>query len=219
MFEHAPISRKEERKMKQSLERMLPVAEAVAKLLHPFAEVVVHDLESDTIAALFNPFSQRQPGDESYIKGREYLTAATEKIIGPYDKTNWDGRPLKSITIVIKDDAGNNEGFLCINMDVSAFKNFEHVIQSFLFNGNLGRDDKAAMFGNDLYEKTNVFVQDYCQKNHVTIETLSRDQKKELIGLLEAEGAFEGKNAATYIARVLNVSRATVYNYLKKIAA
>jgi len=33
---------------------------------------------------------------------------------------------------------------------------------------------------------------------------------------LKKEGAFETKNAASYVADVLQISRATVYNYLKE---
>lgn len=40
--------------------------------------------------------------------------------------------------------------------------------------------------------------------------------KKELIDHLYKIGAFTGKNAAKYIAQVIKVSRATVYNYLSK---
>ncbi|WP_083852172.1 helix-turn-helix domain-containing protein [Legionella tunisiensis] len=39
-------------------------------------------------------------------------------------------------------------------------------------------------------------------------------RKKELIEHLQQAGAFTAKHAATYIAQILNISRATVYNYL-----
>ncbi len=42
--------------MKRSLEEALPFAEAFARLLHPFAEVVVHDLSKNQIEAIYNPF-------------------------------------------------------------------------------------------------------------------------------------------------------------------
>jgi predicted transcriptional regulator YheO len=31
------------------------------------------------------------------------------------------------------------------------------------------------------------------------------------------QGAFKGKNAAGYVAKILGIGRATVYNYLKNI--
>ena len=44
---------------------------------------------------------------------------------------------------------------------------------------------------------------------------LSKDKKQELIKALYREGAFKAKNAATYVADVLHLSRATIYNYLR----
>lgn len=47
------------------------------------------------------------------------------------------------------------------------------------------------------------------------IAGLSRAQKLQLVGELAADGAFGGKHAAAYVSRVLQMSRASVYNYLR----
>ena len=44
-----------------------PIAQAIAALLHPHAEVVIHDLRSGRIVDLWNAFSHRQAGDESLL--------------------------------------------------------------------------------------------------------------------------------------------------------
>jgi len=44
-----------------------PVAQAIAALLHPHAEVVIHDLRNDRIVEIWNAFSHRQAGDESLL--------------------------------------------------------------------------------------------------------------------------------------------------------
>ncbi|WP_193366537.1 PAS domain-containing protein, partial [Inquilinus limosus] len=43
------------------------VAEAVAALLGPEAEVVLHELATDTILRIVNPLSRRRPGDPSLL--------------------------------------------------------------------------------------------------------------------------------------------------------
>ncbi|WP_371923148.1 helix-turn-helix domain-containing protein [Legionella sp. 27cVA30] len=48
----------------------------------------------------------------------------------------------------------------------------------------------------------------------LTFDTLNRKEKKALVIHLHRVGAFSGKNSAQYIAEILNVSRATIYNYL-----
>ena len=198
--------------MKKSLKESLSFAEAFARLLHPFAEVVVHDLSKDQIEAIYNPLSRREVGDDSYL---DRIDFGEETVIGPYDKTNWDGRTMKSISIVIRNESGKAEGFLCVNLDLSIFETANQLLQSFLKNTSELPEKSQRLFKDDLYEKINLFVRTYCQERQVSMEALSRENKREIIHSLAKDGAFNGKNAANYIARVLGISRATVYNYLK----
>lgn len=199
--------------MKHSIQNILPFAEAFAKILHPFAEVVVHDLASDKIEAIYNPFSRREVGDSSYLDRVNF--DETETIIGPYEKTNWEGRSLKSISTTIRNAKGVVEGFLCINIDTSVFESANKMLMAFLQNNQKVNENTELIFKEDLYEKINLFVQNYCLDHQVSINALSRQEKRELVRCLEDQGAFKEKNAANYVGRVLGISRATVYNYLK----
>jgi len=204
--------------MKTELKRSLSIAETFAKLLHPFAEVVIHDLEKDRIEAIYNPFSRREVGDNSYLDRWDFTVDPDENVIGPYEKINYDGRRLKSISLVLRNDKGKAVGFLCINMDVSVFENYQNQLQAFLSNNDKTiSKEKQSLFKDDLYEQINTFVQNYCREKHLSLENLGRDDRQDLILKLKNEGAFNGKNAPSYIARILNVSRATVYNYLKEM--
>ena len=200
--------------MKRSLKEALPFAEAFARLLHPFAEAVVHDLGKDQIEAIYNPLSRREVGDDSYLDRIDF--GESETIIGPYDKTNWDGRAMKSISVVIRNQSGKAEGCLCVNVDISAFETANHLLQSFLKNNSELPEESQRLFKDDLYEKINLYVRKYCQERQVSMEALNREHKREIINALAEDGAFDGKNAAIYIGRVLGISRATVYNYLKE---
>lgn len=93
--------------MKPEISIFLNVAKAISKLLHPFAEVVIHDLEKDQVIAIFNPLSKREVGDLSYLDRIDFdRKGKMPDIIGPYEKLNFDGRKLKSISIVIKNAKG-----------------------------------------------------------------------------------------------------------------
>lgn len=200
--------------MKNSLKDILLFAEAISRLLHPFAEVVLHNLAKDQIEAIYNPLSQRKMGDASYLERMDFDT--TENIIGPYEKTNWDGKPMKSISILLRNKFGKAEGCLCINIDISSFENASQLLKIFLNNKPFLTKNSEYLFKDDLYEKINQYIQEYCQKNHTSIQTLTRQNKKDIIHALANEGAFDGKNTANYIKRILNISRATVYNYLQQ---
>ncbi|MDF2549151.1 MAG: sensory box protein [Chlamydiales bacterium] len=200
--------------MKPSLKNALPFAEAFARLLHPFAEVVVHDLELDQIAAIYNPLSRREVGDPSYLDRIQFDAEAS--VIGPYEKMNWDGRKMKSISVLIYSAAGHVEGFLCVNTDISAFAFLKEVLGQFLSCSIEIPESTQKIFSEDLYEKINIYVQNYCRERNLALAALSREEKRELIEALAEQGAFKERNAATYIGRVLAISRATVYNYLKE---
>lgn len=201
--------------MKLELKQAIPIAEAFVRLLHPFAEVVIHDLKKDQIAAIYNPFSKRKVGDRSYLQRYDFMISSKENVIGPYEKTNYDGRKLKSISIVLRNHKKTPQGFLCVNMDTSVFESCQNALALFLKHDtkNLSQETQK-LFKDDLYEQINLFVQDYCKQKRLSIEVLSREDKQLIVHKLKKSGAFHGKNATSYIARILSVSRATIYNYV-----
>ncbi|MCL4114957.1 UNVERIFIED_CONTAM: hypothetical protein GTU68_061992 [Idotea baltica] len=203
--------------MRLELSRYISVAEAVSKLLSPFAEVVIHDLSTNKIEAIFNSISKREVGDSSYL---DHINLETydelSNVIGPYEKLNYDGRKLKCIITVIRNSDDVAVGTLCINLDISVFDKYRGILQLFLTNNDKGMSQKSqSLFRDTLYEQINNFVQKYCLNHNLSIDNLTRLQKKNLILELKQNGALDGKNASHYIARALNISRATVYNYLK----
>jgi predicted transcriptional regulator YheO len=189
-----------------------PVAVALAKLLHPHAEVVIHDLESGNIGAIFNAFSRRQVGDDSLIEDPDLLGKGPE-VHGPHEKRLFDGRRIKYVSSLLKNDAGKAVGLLCINLDVSLFEQLETMIQGFLRNtGDSTQLDE--LFEDDWQDRINSFVSTHLGEQNLNPTGLRRADRGELVRALHAAGAFRATGAADYVARVLSVSRATVYNDL-----
>jgi len=100
-------------------------------------------------------------------------------------------------------------------MDVSEFDRIQKMLRLFV-TPSIMVDQPDLLFKQDWHEKINLFIYGWAKDRGLGLETLTREQKRELVGTLSDNGAFSGKNAAGYIARVLNMSRATVYNYLKR---
>ena len=199
--------------MKKTIKTFLPTAQAIQRLLHPYAEVVVHDIKQDQIVAIYNPFSKRRVGDSSLFTKEEKEMASLGDCIGPYEKTNWDGRKLKSVSSMIRDENNKVVGMLCINLDISGFKKVQELITAFISNETFIPQPKP-LFKDDWQEQVNKYVHTYLAERHLTLDSLNRMEKKALIEHLYNIGAFTAKNAARYIANVLGVSRATIYNYL-----
>lgn len=195
------------------LEPSFAVAEGIAALFAPFVEVAVHDLASEAIAYIANPQSRRTPGDPSQLEELNFNPG--QKVIGPYEKTNWDGRRMKCVSIVLREGT-EAIGLMCINVDVSAFDQVRRALDGFL--GAPPQDENVrALFVHDWHERINRFVTDWCAERRVQISEIDRSSRRELIAGLQGIGAFEARRAPAYVARILGVSRATVYNELGAI--
>lgn len=192
------------------LEPSFAVAEGIAALFAPFVEVAVHDLATQSIAHIANPQSRRTPGDPSQLD--EVSFGADQRVIGPYEKTNWDGRRMKCVSIVLREGT-EAIGLMCINVDVSAFDQVRRALDGFL--GAPPQDENVrALFVHDWHERINRYVTDWCAERRVRISDIDRASRRELIAGLQAMGAFEARRAPAYVARILGISRATVYNEL-----
>ncbi|MGM9454023.1 helix-turn-helix transcriptional regulator [Legionella bozemanae] len=197
--------------MKKAIKNFLPTAEAIQRLLYPYAEVIVHDVTQNKIAAIYNPFSKRRVGDPSLLEqdGLQLLN----DYVGPYEKTNWNGNKIKSVSSMIRDENHNVVGMLCINLDVSVMEKFNEFLQQFLQCAQFIAKPEP-LFKDDWQERINTYIHHYLNEHQLLLDSLNRKEKKALIDHLYAIGTFSGKNAAHYIAQILNVSRATIYNYL-----
>jgi len=200
--------------MNEELKNHFVTADAIAKLLEPYVEVVIHDVETETVAYIANNYSKREIGEPSLFDKIGFSESKAQQIIGPYEKTNWNGQKIKSISSVLRSASGSVIGLLCINMDVSDFYRMQQSLQFFISPSNLV-DQPEELFKEDWHEKINIFVYSWTKNRGINVETLNRNEKRALIEALSENGAFSAKNAAAYIARILNVSRATVYNHLK----
>ncbi|HVI57143.1 MAG TPA: PAS domain-containing protein [Luteibacter sp.] len=193
----------------------VPVADAIATVFKPHAEVVIHDLGSGTIRHIANRMSPRKAGDDSLAE-LDDLGSLEDPVIGPYPKTNADGRSLKSITAVLRDNRRKPVGLLCINVDVSMFEAMQAISKDFLrFAETAPRP--AALFRNDWREEINDIVGRFLGEHGTTLAGMSIVEREALVTLLEDRGLFDVRHAATYIARLLGLSRATLYKTLKAV--
>ncbi len=190
------------------------IADGLSALFTPFVEAVIHDLASDSVVHVARPLSPREPGDPSELKDLR-ITPETS-VLGPYEKTNWDGRRVKSVSIVLRDEAGAPIGLMCVNADVSAFEATRRMLQDFLC---MAPPETGPAFDDDWHERINRFIAGWTARRQTPLERLDRAGRRDLIAALDATGGFEGRRAAAYVARVLGVSRATIYNELAKVRA
>jgi D-arginine utilization repressor len=187
-----------------------PTAKAIAALLHPHAEVVIHDLKTDRIVDIWNAFSHRKAGDESLMADDIELHLDRD-VYGPYDKANSDGARLKSISAALRDAKGICIGLLCINMDVSLFDQAIKLLSVFAAPTE---PRPEAMFRQDWREEISFTIRAFLERKRKALKALERDERIELIAEIDKAGLFAARNAAPHVASAMNVSRATVYALL-----
>ena len=196
------------------LARYAHLADSITTLFFPYAEVVIHDLSDQTVAYLSNNLSKREIGDESALEDVEETTA--NKLLGPYEKVNWDGRRMRCVSTALFDDEGNAAGVMCINFNIAAFEEMRSTLDLFLRGAGVVAQP-AELFKDDWQERINTFLHGWLRERQIALNSLTRDHRRELVEALHAQGAFNGKSSANYVAKVLGMGRATVYKHLREM--
>jgi predicted transcriptional regulator YheO len=196
--------------------------------LMPDTEFVLHDvsrLEQSIIAIENNHISGRNTGDPAtdlvlrIIKSKEY---ERQDYTPAYTSTNESGRFLNSGTYYIK-NKGRLIGLFCVNSDQTAMhmvtKAVDELVKSrtpaVRNNGQEAKfDEKLRHSVNDIPVETALTLM---KEQGVNGETMSQESRMEIIADLNERGVFLLKGAVTSIARVLQVSEATIYRYLRKV--
>ncbi len=196
------------------LTRYAPIADGIATLFFPYVEVVIHDLRDQTVLYLANNLSKREIGDDSALEEIDH--SARERVIGPYEKLNWDGRKMRCVSIVLFDDRGQPAGMICINFDIAVFEDVRSALDLFIKGAGVVAQPEE-LFRDDWQERINTFLHGWMRERQIGLNALTRDHRRELVEALYAEGAFRGKSSANYVAKVLGMGRATVYKHLKQL--
>ncbi len=198
----------------KDLLRFASVADAIAILLKPHAEVVLHDLRTQTIAHIANNLSRREVGGSSLAELKDIGSLGLD-VIGPYRKTNFDGRQLKSITAVLRNEAGEPFGLLCINFDIAPIEAARDALSLLAAFQDVG-PQPSALFRSDWQETVNAAIADFLGERGLAASALAKEDHAALVEMLEQEGYFSIRNLVPYLARVLGISRPTVYKHLRE---
>jgi predicted transcriptional regulator YheO len=193
------------------------VGEAIAQSFGPSCEVVVHDLRKPdhSIVAIFNGHvTGRSVGDGVPDKDLYELAGRyqdKDALIGWRAHTP-DGRPLRSTTVLIRDQAGHLYASLGINLDLSLVEAV-HARASFLLEGDgyqrqvpIGKRRVSHLF-RDLMDEA-------IRQTHKPVSRYDREDRIRIAAYLEERGAFVIRGSVATAARRLGVSRMAMYSYI-----
>lgn len=193
------------------------IAVALGRMFPGMCEVVLHDLRdpSHSIRAIEGSLSGRAVGDPATELGLARIADPDfPDVLQNYPNRFPDGRPAKSTSIGIRNADGTYIAALCLNLDVSALDGAARALTAL---AAVSADDQPvtetlrARTASDL----RTVVEEFAAARGHTPASLPGSAKKELTRWLKEQGYLELKHAAPALARLLYISRSTVYNYAK----
>ncbi|MBE3591646.1 MAG: PAS domain-containing protein [Thermoanaerobacter sp.] len=201
------------------LKSMIPVLEGIANTFGKNCEVALHDFSSpqNPIIAIINPHvTGREVGaplPEAILKVLK--SDNIENLINYKNKSN-DGKILKSSVIFIKDEDGKPIGCLTINIDISEFIMVKNTLSEFCEVADTTEENRESYAGSvsDVLESiVNTALENYGKP----VNFMTKEEKVQIVKMLDAKGTFLIRGAVDYVAKILCVSRYTIYNYLDEI--
>lgn len=196
-----------------TLSSFIPLCRSLHKLLPGLVEVVLHDLESNTIVHIENAFTPRKAGDDSLLETANYACELEpDGTIGPYRKSNPDGGRLKSVSSLISDEEGRPIGLLCINMRVDALESVVQLCETLV---SVAPVDTRTMLRNDWRETSNAIISDALAEKSLTLTHARRQDRLDIVQRLNDADIFSTRGSSDYIAGALGISRASLYQLLR----
>lgn len=203
--------------MNPLLKSYIPTAEMIAGTFGDRCEVVIHDLtqpESSVVYVVNGKVSGRRIGQSfDHLVKNVLLNKDFERDrVMNYHFTTDDGRLFKSSSSLIRDENGTVVGMLCVNYDISHLRSLQQELNSFL--GETGDQDNRE--NNELPQDVAAIFDDLLMRivGKQDVKNLSRKKSVDLIRFMDEKGIFLVKGAVDKVAKLLGVSKVTVYSYL-----
>ena len=202
---------------------VLPLVQGLAEMFGPECEVVLHDINAlpRSIVAIENGHvTGRTVGDvPTDLMLRTLRNVDEAQDVRVYVSSS-DGKILKSLAITLRDAQGKAFAILGVNLDVTQVVQAQRVLANLTAVGRLGAEavpEAEEIFSGDIRDVVAGMITKILAEMDKTPAAMSREEKMEVVKRLEARGAFLVKRSAEQVAEALDLSRYTIFSYLKEI--
>lgn len=203
---------------------LLPLVQGLAELLGQKCEVVLHDLGEmpRTIVAI----------EHGEVTGRAVGDVPTDLMLRTLRRDGDDalpyrvytstgkGRVLRSLSVPLRGPDGTAYGLLGINIDVTQLVQAQRQLEE-ITAVSVGQADSTTdsdeIFSGDIREVVDGMIAKILTERGKSPAEMTRDEKMEVVKQLDERGAFLVKRAAEQVAEGLDLSRYTIFSYLKEI--
>ncbi|WP_352406967.1 helix-turn-helix transcriptional regulator [Acetoanaerobium noterae] len=200
-----------------ALDFLIRLCDGLSVMFGPNCETVVHDMNDPNKSIVYianGQVTNRNIGDKFKILGGKDI----DKFFSGTDIINCkalspDKRTLKSSTFHMK---GHGYHYaLGINFDYTNFEFAHNILKDLISVGkDISEVIQASPNTEDLLDG---YIDDALKFVGKPISMLKKEDRVQIVKCLEEKGAFVLQRSIPIISERLNISRYTLYNYLKEI--
>lgn len=204
------------------LKALMPVIKGLAKTFGSNCEFVLHDLRhprTSVIAAENTGVTGRKVGEGIRDLVWDVLSSPDfkEDMLLNYCSTKLDGKSVKSSTMLIRDEEDKIIGALCVNNDLSAFRDLKRSIDDFtrVNDFDLPKDKVIELENASVLDILEQLIGKTIEEYPKKVGDMNKEDKINIVHFLDEKGVFRIKGASESISEHLNVSKSTLYAYLE----
>ena len=198
------------------------VIEGIAALFGKQCEVILHSLESvdRSVIKIENGFNtgrvEGSPITDLALKMLQDISAQNKQCSKAYFTQTKDGQMMRSMTIAIKNRSERTIGLICININIGA--SFIDFVQELLPTPEARETELSSEnFATTVEELVDRSVEETITDINNRTDIANNAKNKHIVISLHQQGIFDIKDAINMVADKLNISKHTVYLYIRQI--
>ena len=205
------------------LAQYVNLAEFISQCFSNDVEVLVHDAahpDSSVIAIFNGHVSGREVGAPMPPLGRRFMFDDMYKNMNAmvkYKGVTGKGVVVRSSTYFIRNDEGNYIGAMCVNVDMRKYEALKQLVGTMFENPAIETHPEVEHLSTTVGWQLNNVISDFYTRKGRLPDTLTREDRMEILRELVRLDFFERKGAISEVAERLDISEPSIYRYLKTI--
>lgn len=203
------------------LQSYFHLADSIANLLGECCEVVVHQLGelSSSVVKIVNGFhtgrSVGAPITDKALKILKNYQKDPTRLEQSYFSTTNYGHLVKSTTHIILGGNGKPIGLFCINLNLSY--PLDKIMANLLPQQTLSIPPKDETFVSNRQDMMDYALSKATASAELHFNSHQKNYKKAIISHLYEDGFFELKDAVSFVAEKLNLTKYAIYKHLREL--
>lgn len=195
------------------------VVDGLAALIGPHCEIVLHSLENLQYSAIYIAHGEHtgrkigSPITDLALRMLHDMTNADNPVSEAYFTNAKSGALMKSATIAIRNKQQRTIGLLCININLDV--PFSQIMQTFIPPKETEKAS-AVNFASSVDELVAQALEFSIEEVNADRNVSNNNKNRQIVLNLYEKGIFDIKDAVNQVADRLDISKHTVYLYIRQ---